>query len=200
MGYAHIANLYRPEAHNIFLFKECFALEKICGTPAHIRWKNGVLSFFSGGENNTRFVSLFNQPRLAELLLPFPVKEITLYGAAYGGKQQGMEKVYGPKLRFAVFDVKLEDTWLSVPNAENVTNRLGLSFVPYRRIATELALLDAERDAPSEQSIRNGLEDACIYDSSKREGIVIHPILEFTLYGETRIRAKHKRPGFREHT
>jgi len=31
MGYAHIVNLYRPEAQTILLFKECYALEKIHG-------------------------------------------------------------------------------------------------------------------------------------------------------------------------
>ena len=36
MGYRHIDNLYKDQ--RILLFRECFALEKIHGTSAHVSW------------------------------------------------------------------------------------------------------------------------------------------------------------------
>ena len=48
MGYLHIDNLYK--AQDILNFKTCYALEKIHGTSAHLKWDNGELTFFSGGE------------------------------------------------------------------------------------------------------------------------------------------------------
>lgn len=46
MAYLHIENLYK--ARDIMLFRECYAMEKIHGTSAHVGW-NGSLYFFSGG-------------------------------------------------------------------------------------------------------------------------------------------------------
>ena len=57
MGYLHIRNLYQDQ--DILLFKECYALEKIHGTSAHIAW-DGELKFFAGGCNHDRFCALFN--------------------------------------------------------------------------------------------------------------------------------------------
>ena len=59
MGYAHIANLYRPEAQGILMFPEVWAMEKVHGTSAHVAWKGGKLSFFSGGEKHSAFLLVF---------------------------------------------------------------------------------------------------------------------------------------------
>ena len=90
------------------------------------------------------------------------------------------------------FEVKIGDTWLNVPNAEDFCNKLGIEFVHYRRIPTTMEAIDAERDAPSEQAIRNGM------GSHMREGIVLRPIEEITLNSGERVVAKHKRDEFRE--
>ena len=47
MGYAHIDNLYKEQT--ILMFRECYALEKIHGTSAHISWKGKQLWLSSGG-------------------------------------------------------------------------------------------------------------------------------------------------------
>ena len=63
MSYMHISNLYRER--DILLFKECYAMEKIHGTSAHISFtpslKPGTeqLNFFSGGEKHENFIKLF---------------------------------------------------------------------------------------------------------------------------------------------
>jgi hypothetical protein len=204
MSYLDIANLYKEQ--DILLFKECYALEKIHGTSAHVRFKGAIeipspptVNFFSGGESHDKFVALFDQAALqakfAEIFGPAMDQAVVVYGEAYGGKQQAMSATYGPNLKFIVFDVKVGDSWLSVPQAEDVAKKLGLEFVHYVRIPTTLEAIDAERDADSVQAVRNGTGPG-----HKREGVVLRPIVEVVKNNGSRIIAKHKRDEFSEHT
>ena len=215
MGYLHISNLYKEQL--ILLFKECYALEKIHGTSAHITFSQPPpvsketdyheytnvypprqLTFFSGGESYNNFVSLFDKDALMKALTELgldPDKNLTIYGEAYGGSQQGMSKTYGPKLKFAVFDIQIGNCWLSVPDANELTKKLGLEFVDYTKVFTDLAALDAERDKPSVQAMRNG-----IVEPKKREGVVLRPLIEVTLNNGERLICKHKGDDFKETT
>lgn len=195
MGYLHVKNLYAEQ--DILMFKECFALEKIHGTSAHIGWNGTKLSFFSGGASHDNFVALFNADtiiaKLIELGFNTDDRKVTVYGEAYGGKEQGMSVTYGKELKFIVFDVRIGDCWLNVPKAEEFAISLGLEFIHYKRVSTDLAALDAERDADSEQAIRNG-----VGAGKKREGVVIRPLIELTKNNGSRVITKHKRDEFRE--
>lgn len=192
MGYLHIDNLYK--AQEILAFKECYALEKIHGTSAHIQWSKERLSFFSGGENYNNFIKLFNQEQLIEIIAEkVGIARCIVYGEAYGGKCQGMSKTYGKELKFVVFDVKIEDCWLTVPQACDFTTSIGLEFVDWAKITTDIPAIDAERDKPSIQAVRNG-----ITEPRAREGIVLRPPFEVTLNNGSRVIAKHKRPEFSE--
>lgn len=206
MGYLHIDNLYKNQA--ILMFRECYALEKIHGTSASLGWREG-LGFHPGGEELERFVRLFDPPALTEgLTRLFPMRDVTLYGEAYGGSQQQQAHRYGPELRFVVFDVLVgpverghrgcradgpDGRWLAVPQAEQVAVELGLEFVHYRRIPTDVAALDAERDASSEQARRNG-----VAGDWPREGVVLRPLVEVRLNNDQRVICKHKRDDERE--
>ena len=117
---------------------------------------------------------------------------VTVYGEAYGGKCQKMSHVYGP-LNFIAFEVKIDDNWLDVPSAEKFVKDLGLTFVPYERITTDLQAIDYERDRPSIVAINNGMGDNHI-----REGVVLRPLEELTRNNEHRIMCKHKRDEFME--
>lgn len=218
MSYIHIPNLYKSQ--NIFLLRECYALEKVHGTSAHLTCKfipvemvkiqdddqlfdedrfeidrtspcNVRIDFFSGGESHERFKALFDQVSLRAAFLKTGYLNLTLYGEAYGGAQQGMSRVYGNTLRFIVFDVRASDVWLSVPEAEQIARVFGLEFVPYVRIPTDLPAIDAERDLPSEVALRRGC------GRQKREGVVLRPLVELMLNGE-RIICKHKHDDFSE--
>ena len=193
MSYMHISNLYRPEAQAIFLFRECYALEKIHGTSAHIAWKDGKVSYFAGGENYTNFVALFNEADLIKKFTAMGHDDVKVPGEAYGGKQQGMSGTYGKNLKFIAFECLVGERWLSVPDAEAVAKSLGLEFVFYVKIPTEWAAIDAERDAPSVQAVRNG-----ITEPKKREGVVLRPLIEVTTNNGGRIVAKHKGAEFQE--
>lgn len=221
MGYLHIDNLYKNQL--ILMFRECFALEKIHGTSAHISFKvnpsnksQRQLVFFSGGEAYNRFVSLFDKDALLKAFNDMVIdaeKEVTIYGEAYGGSQQKMAHTYGRNLKFIAFDVKIGDVWLDVPKAEIFTKSLGLEFVYYEKcslvkvkakdgdpmgddwklVITNLDEIDKQRDNPSVQAKRNG-----ILEDKLREGVVLRPLVELTLNNGDRIICKHKHPKFGE--
>jgi hypothetical protein len=190
MSYMHIENLYK--AQEIFMFKECFAMEKIHGTSSHVSFNAGEVKFFSGGCSNLEFVKLFNKDVLQEKLKSMTESTVFVYGEAYGGKLMGMSATYGKGLRFVAFEVKIGDCWLNVSKAHAFCESLGLDFVPYVKIPCTLEAIDAERDKPSVQAVKLGM------GSHLREGIVLRPIEEFTMNNGSRVIAKHKRDEFME--
>lgn len=194
VGYAHIENLYKNQT--ILLFRRCWALEKVHGTSAHVTYRaegQPQLSFFSGGENHDRFVALFDAGALTTQFTALGHREVSIYGEAYGGRQWGMRATYGDALKFIAFDVQVGETWLSVPDADQVVAALGLEFVPFLEVSTDLVELDHARDAPSVVAQRRG----CGGDKP-REGVVLRPPVEMTLNNGHRVVAKHKREAFSE--
>jgi len=191
MGYMKISNLYK--SIDILMFKECYALEKIHGTSAHVRWKDGEVEFFSGGEKHDKFVKLFDKDFLTEKFTELFDCDVVIYGEAYGGKQQGMSATYGKELKFVVFDVKVDGNWLDVPNAEDVATKLGLEFVEYEKITTNLKEVDRCRDEDSAMAIRNGIGSGKL-----REGVVLRPLMELIKNNGSRLIVKHKRDEFKE--
>ena len=195
MGYLKIENLYRNVT--ITEFKNCYALEKVHGTSAHIQWSKGKVTLFSGGEKHDNFIKLFDEAKLTEF---FKSKEhpedtvVRIHGEAYGGKQQGMSKTYGPTLAFIAFDVRIGDVWLDVPKAEEYCLAAGVEFVPYEFIPTTETALNYERDRDSIVALRRGMGYGHI-----REGVVLRPPFEVRLNSGSRIISKHKRSEFREH-
>jgi hypothetical protein len=192
IGYQHIDNLYKNT--EILLFKECYAMEKIHGSSAHLQWKDNKIIFFSGGEKHESFKKIFDEEFLTSKFKElFEDINVTIFGEVYGGKCQGMSETYGKEMKFIVFDVKVEDNWLDVPNAEDVAKKFNLEFVDYVKIKTDLELLNAERDKDSTQAIRNGCGEGKL-----REGVVLRPLIEVTKNNGSRIIVKHKRDEFLE--
>ncbi len=204
MGYLHIPNLHRDQ--RILREEECYALEKIHGTSAHVRYAYTVendmelMVYFHGGATEASFAECFLdknglRERFKKLAKEYGVSDITVYGEAYGGSMQKMAHRYGPRLKFVAFDVRFGSGWLTVVEAETVVLQLGLEFVHWRVIPTTIEAIDAERDAPSVQAKRNGVEG-----DQPREGVVLRPLAE--MVGEKgqgdRIIAKHKHPEANE--
>lgn len=111
----------------------------------------------------------------------------------YKIKLWGMSGTYGTELKFIAFDVKVNDSWLDVPNAFDVVSHFGLEFVDYVKIPTTLEAIDAERDKPSVQAVRNG-----VGEGKQREGVVLRPPFEVTLNNGGRLICKHKQEAFGE--
>ena len=173
------------------MFKECYAMEKIHGSSAHVTLHDGSLNFSSGGESQDRFVKLFPTD-LLDKMLQYGY-DVVVYGEVYGSKCQGMKDTYGAELKFVVFDITIAGVWLSVPEAEAMAHNLGLEFIYYERISTDMKYIDAARDADSYQAVRNGMGEG-----KKREGVVLRPLIEVSLADGSRVIAKHKRDDFRE--
>jgi hypothetical protein len=197
MGYLHIDNLYKNQ--EIMLFKEAYALEKIHGTSAHVKWHDTKIVFFPGGVSHSEFVGLFEQgktgPGDVDMLKEElnHIYDVTIYGEAYGGKCQKMSNTYGKDLAFVAFDVNIDGNWLSVPQAEEFVVGLGIEFVEYEKIPTEIEEIDRCRDKDSTQAIRNGMGEG-----KKREGVVLRPLIELTKNNDGRIISKHKGDDFKE--
>jgi len=197
MGYKKIENLYKNQT--ILGFKECFAMEKVHGTSAHISYtaETEKITYYSGGSSHMLFIELFNHE---ELLAKFKEKmhdKVIIYGEAYGGKCQGMSKYYGKNLQFVAFEVKVGDIWLRVPSAKDYCLFLNIPFMPYEQIPCTIEAIDKERDRDSViGKLRTG-KDGII-----REGVVLRPISEFIHQGDKGgvIRVKHKRDEFKETT
>jgi len=192
MGYMHIDNLYKDQT--ILDFKRCYAMEKIHGTSAHVRWTGKKLVLFSGGCSYEPFAALFDQEALAKTFSESVGEQpAIIYGEAYGGSIQRMKETYGDKIRFVAFEVQINGLWLTVPKAESFVRKFGLDFVHWVEISTDLAEIDAQRDADSVQAIKNGCGAG-----HHREGIVLRPLMEVTLNNGERVICKHKRDEFGE--
>ena len=200
MSYMHINNLYKEK--DILLFKECYAMEKIHGTSSHVFYyppNNNVecLDFFPGGEKLENFKKCFDEIKLTELIRKLALEisldtNLIIYGEAYGGKCQGMSNTYGKELKFIAFEVKIGDKWLCVPDAEDVVKKLGLEFVHYEKVPTDIEVLDKLANSNSVQAIRNGCGEKL------REGIVLRPLIELRKNNGERIITKHKNDTFKE--
>ena len=193
MSYMHIENLYKNK--DILLLKQCYAMEKIHGTSAHISYnkESNKVNFSAGGEKYENFIKLFDVETITKKFVELGLDKVIIYGEAYGGKCQGMSKTYGKELKFITFEVRIGDNWLCVPQAEAFVKNLGLEFVYYDLVETNVDLLDKLCSADSIQAIRNGCGEGHI-----REGIVLRPLIELTKNNGDRIIAKHKNEQFSE--
>lgn len=191
MGYLKIPNLYQDR--RVLEFKRVYALEKIHGTSAHVAYQTGEpIRFSAGAAKHATFVDVFD-PDLPAAFERLGLERVVVYGEAYGGKQQRMRDVYGDRLRFVGFDVRVGDLWLDVPNAHDVCKQLGLEFVDWELVPTDLPALNLQRDRVSVQAVRNGCGSG-----KRREGVVLRPPFEVTLNDGDRLIAKHKAEEFRE--
>jgi hypothetical protein len=180
------------------MFKECYAMEKIHGSSAHIGWKNDeevaeTVRLFCGGCKAELFDSLFDKEDLKKKFLETRLDKCVIYGEGYGGKMQGMSHTYGKELKFVAFEVKIGDVFLDVPKAHAFCESMGIEFVAYEKVSTNLEDLDRERDKPSRQAKRNGIEEDKI-----SEGVVLRPLIELRKNHGGRIMCKHKRDEFME--
>lgn len=80
-----------------------------------------------------------------------------------------------------------------MPIASEIVKSLGLEFIPYSEIPSDLVSINAARDQPSRIAVRRGILEPQI-----AEGIVLRPPFEVRLNNGNRLIAKHKRAEFTE--
>lgn len=199
MGYLKIPNLYKEPS--ILTESQCYAMEKIDGTSAHASYKHATnkISYSPGGGGSklALFTKNFDSKFPEMMRQMFPSDDVVIYGEAYGGCIQKKSHMYGTKQKFVAFDVWMgtQKKWLTVPEAADVCSKLNIEFVHYQLVPqVSSEALDAQRDAPSVQSKRNGL----LTPDFPREGVVLRPLTEkMNKWGE-RLITKHKRAEERE--
>lgn len=205
MGYIHIRNLYSDGT--ILMFRRCYALEKIHGTSAHITWRQdtGELHLHPGGGSAAKFKEMFDIPALKTALRDLVGKNCTIHGEYYGGGGAAgmkMSATYGKIAKFIVFDISVlgadqegepKVCWLSVPQANDLANKLGLEFVYWEEIDATVEAINAFRDSDSVQAVRNGCGPG-----HKKEGAVLRPLIELTKNNGERLIVKHRRKEFAE--
>ncbi len=196
MGFMKIPNLYKDQT--VMLFKTVWALEKIHGTSAWITYEGATdqdrLQFYPGGAKLDGFVALFNKEELLDQLkAKFGSKTVRLHGEHYGGKIMKMSRSYGKEHAFVIFDIKVDDSWLSFDKVQALGGSLGLDCVHGIQIPSTMEALDEQRDAFSVQAVKRDCGEECF-----REGIVIRPLVEFVTNNGVRVIAKHKGEAFRE--
>lgn len=194
MGYLHIKNLYQDST--VLMFRRLYALEKIHGTGAHVAWRPGsAVRFHIGTGSLDEFKGRMPSDLQARVEAQVG-KDCVIYGEFYGGsdgKGHKMRATYGDESRFVVFDIKIGEVFLSVPQAANLTTNLGFEFVHYEEIDGTVEACNAAREAFSVQAIRNG----CGTDK-RREGVVLRPLIELRKNNGDRVIAKHRNKEFVE--
>ena len=198
MGYMKIKNLYADQT--ILKFKRVWVTEKIHGTSAYLRYHGNDdpekrrFDYHPGGASWGEFVKLFDEKDLLEKCYEiFGSNNVKLHGEHYGGKIQGMKDTYGEAHHFVLFDIRVGDSWLSFDKVLEIGAKLGLEVVWSKIIDCNLENLNKYRDQPSVQAKRNGIEG-----DQMSEGIVIHPLEEYTKNNGNRVITKHKGEHFRE--
>lgn len=131
-----------------------FFSEKIDGTNVRVGW-DGHRVQFGGRTNRAELPS----PLLDHLKYEFPEELLeqqfgpqpaTLYGEGYGGKIQGLGKMYGPHEQFMLFDVRVGRWWLQPADVLDVGTALGVRTVPYVKMTLNEAIYAVTTGVTSE--------------------------------------------------
>jgi len=169
-------NVFRNTAvmylqHNVWEFTE-----KIDGTNIRVMWDGHKVSFGGRTDNaqlpvplHTRLVELFGGGVNEQLFeQKFGESPVMLVGEGYGGKiQKG--SAYKETQDFILFDVRVNHSWLSREQVEDVAQYFGIDAVPIALTGTIQQAIDYVSSAP----------DSFI-GTAKSEGVVGRP--RFELY------------------
>lgn len=117
-----------------------------------------VLKFLQG---------LFDFERLSSIL----VTETILFGEAFGGKIQGMSKLYGSVPRFALFDVMEYGYWQSRDVVLGKSIDLGIEHAPFMGIVGSVELLNPYARVLGDYARVSPAGGG----SGRPEGVILHP-------------------------
>lgn len=149
--------------------------EKIDGTNIRVCWDGHEITF--GGRTGKSHIPSHLMAKLNEMFSNnateelfeqmFGEKEVILFGEGYGTKIQKVGDQYRSDVGFILFDVMIDDLYLSRDNVANIATSLGIEVVP---IVLEGTIQDGVEFVKQRPNSTIG--------SAKMEGIVGRPKTE----------------------
>lgn len=150
--------------------------EKIDGTNIRIHWNGHKITF--GGRTdkaqipvelinwlNDKFINIETEELFEQ---KFGESEVTLYGEGYGCKiQKGGGNYIPDGVSFILFDVLINDIWLTRDSVEDIAKTFAIDVVPVVGVGD---LDDAVEYVRSKPNSKIG--------TAKMEGVVARPIVE----------------------
>lgn len=164
--------------------------EKIDGTNIRIHYipsetmsdgtvVGGIVNFYSRNSDEPnvnippvvlKFLrELFDYDRISKLLFT----ETILFGEAFGGKIQGMSKLYGTSPRFALFDVIQYGYWQSRDVVFGKSVDLEVEMAPLLGVIGSVELLNPYARVLGDYASVSKL--ASTSQSHRPEGVILHP-------------------------
>lgn len=169
--------------------------EKIDGTNIRVLWDGSNVSF--GGKTDKADIPLHLLSVLQTTFTPEKMKNtfgdtnnVCLYGEGYGMKIQSGGNYIPDGADFILFDVKIDQWWLTRENIEGIAQKLDIAIVP---VIGEGTLLESVEFA------RQGYVSTIAHNKSyMAEGLIMKPSVElFNRKGE-RIISKIKYRDFQK--
>lgn len=162
--------------------------EKVDGTNIRIGWDGETVKIGGKTDNAQLHIDLIDE---LNRLFPvdkfkaiYPETKMTLYGEGYGaGIQKGGK--YRPDKSFVLFDVLINEFWLSRENVGDIAGRLNISAVPIIGSGTIFDMLDI---------VKTGMKSQ--WGDFIAEGIVARPEVELWARNGQRIITKVKHVDF----
>ena len=175
-----IDGLFRNEAVEYLARNIWMWTEKIDGTNIRIHWDGHKITF--GGRTDKSQIPSHLLTKLSEMFLnneteelfeqKFGEKEVTLFGEGYGARiQKGGD--YRPDVSFILFDVLIDDIYLSRGSTEDIARCFGLEIVPivkYGTIADAIEFVKSKPHSTIGTAMMEGLVGRPIIDMYDRVG------------------------------
>ncbi len=151
--------------------------EKVDGTNIRVIW-NGYNFEFKGRTDRAQIPN-FLFDKLKEIWLPreeiveeiFSDKQVIFYGEGYGPKINKGHR-YRDDVSFIMFDIKVEDVFLTLENMFQVSSRLGIKHVPLIYTGTLLEAVELVKKGAA-SVVRNKVDKDVLV-----EGLVGKPVVE----------------------
>lgn len=167
--------------------------EKIDGTNIRIMFDGEKIRF--GGKTDNAQIPTFLLNVLQDMFSVKKFKEVfpdsdnvCLYGEGYGAKIQKGGNYLSDRTNFILFDIKIDDWWLTRIACEQISNDLGIGIVPIIATGKLLDGVDIVK-----QGFKSTIAENKDYDA---EGLVMKPVLELFDRGGNRIISKIKHKDF----
>lgn len=170
-----IEGKFRDETVEYLATCEWVFTEKIDGTNIRIHWDGHKIEF--GGRTDrssipthlmNRLNDIFTNNTMEEMFEQmFGEKEVILFGEGYGSKIQKVGDKYRNDVDFILFDIMINDVYLSRLNVERIAKALGVDVVPIVLTGSIFEAVEFVKTNP----------DSTI-GTAKMEGVVGRPKLE----------------------